>query len=53
MRRFKFYKKWCGGIWHRNRYIRDAGRVVFFCWERKKKDFGWGGYTVETEDYTK
>ena len=51
MNRFKFWRKLKGGVWYRNRYIFDMGRVVIFCWEREKKNNGWSGYTVEMEDY--
>lgn len=51
MGRFKWYRKWLGGTWYYNRYIRDAGRVVFFCWEREEKNEGWAGYTLKIEEY--
>jgi hypothetical protein len=43
---FKWFRKFCGGTWYRNRYIFDGGRCVIFCWERTAK-----GYTVEKEEY--
>jgi hypothetical protein len=51
MERFNWYRKRCGGKWYCNRYIFDFGRGVIFCWEREKKDNGWGGYTVEEVCY--
>ena len=48
---YKWYRRLLGGVWYRNRYIYDLGRGVSFTWERIKKDNGWAGYTVETEDY--
>ena len=51
MKRFKWYRKWRGGIWYRNRYIFDMGRSVIFCYERQEKNLGWSGHTVSKEDY--
>jgi hypothetical protein len=49
MKRFKWHRRFKGGTWYLNRYIFDMGRSVVFIWERKEKNKGWGGYTVETE----
>lgn len=32
MSRFKWYRKWKGGVWFHNRYRFDM--VLIFCWER-------------------
>lgn len=44
--KFKWYRKWKGGIWYRNRYIYDAGRVLVFCWSQHQSYY----HTV-VEDY--
>lgn len=55
MVKWKWYRKLCGGVWHRNRYIYNAGTIVIFRWERTKGHNigGYGAYLVETEDYRK
>ena len=47
-RSFKWYRKWKGGIWYKNRYIFDAGTVMFFSLEQ----FPSVAYFSEKEDYT-
>lgn len=53
MERFKWYRRFVGGIWFKNSYLDSINGERYCKWERdsKKSDFSWGAETVKKEVY--
>lgn len=56
MKRYKFWRKFKGGIWHKHQFTRDANELTFpegkTWWARYGKINRYSD-VIETEDYTK
>ena len=50
--KYRWFRKWRGGIWYENRYWFDAGVTCYIIWERHHYSYGGGPlYTIRQENY--
>ena len=50
--KYRWFRKWRGGIWYLNRYWYDAGVICIFSWEIHHYSFRGGQiHTIQQENY--